>query len=225
MAGPYIGSDASVAVTCSKRCEAGGMVGFGGLFSYSHASGVVTTGPGGEAGGLAGFLGGTIVQSYATGDVVSSRAVNPVTYGGLVGVVGQHGSITDSYALGAVRNEGESTLGGLIGFGQASIVKNAYSTGLVGSAATPHHHIIAVGGFLGFADHVDKPSGAYWDIDTSGLTVGCGASKPRNGCPSITGLSDTALKSGLPAGFDPAIWAQSASINNGYPYLIANPPQ
>ena len=29
---------------------------------------------------------------------------------------------------------------------------------------------------------------------------------------------------GLPAGFDPAIWAQSKSINNGFPYLIANPP-
>jgi hypothetical protein len=28
----------------------------------------------------------------------------------------------------------------------------------------------------------------------------------------------------LPPGFDPKIWAQSSNINNGYPYLLANPP-
>ena len=40
-----------------------------------------------------------------------------------------------------------------------------------------------------------------------------------------TGLTDAALKSALPAGFDPAIWGQSATINNGYPYLLDNPPE
>jgi hypothetical protein len=29
----------------------------------------------------------------------------------------------------------------------------------------------------------------------------------------------------LPEGFDPTIWAENPSINNGFPYLIANPPQ
>ena len=37
------------------------------------------------------------------------------------------------------------------------------------------------------------------------------------------GLGDDNPQS-LPAGFDPAIWGQNASINNGYPYLLANPP-
>jgi hypothetical protein len=32
------------------------------------------------------------------------------------------------------------------------------------------------------------------------------------------------LQSGLPSGFDPSIWAEKPGINNGYPYLIANPP-
>jgi hypothetical protein len=40
----------------------------------------------------------------------------------------------------------------------------------------------------------------------------------------ITGLTDAQLKSGLPAGFDPKIWAVNSKINNGYPYLLANPP-
>ena len=65
---------------------------------------------------------------------------------------------------------------------------------------------------------------AYWDLDTSGV------SDPHRGAgniaddPGITGLTDAQLKSGLPAGFDPTIWAQKSNINNGYPYLRANPP-
>ena len=60
----------------------------------------------------------------------------------------------------------------------------------------------------------------YWDIDTSGLSNGCA----NDDCTGVTGLTDTQMKSGLPSGFDPAVWAQSPSINDGYPYLIENPP-
>jgi hypothetical protein len=62
---------------------------------------------------------------------------------------------------------------------------------------------------------------AYWDIDTSSESQGCG----QGDCSNITGLSDAQLKSGLPAGFDPKIWAQDPEINRGYPYLRNNPPQ
>ncbi len=62
------------------------------------------------------------------------------------------------------------------------------------------------------------------DLDTSGVSnPGQGAGQPAND-PGITGLSDAALKSGLPSGFDPSVWGQSPGINNGYPYLLANPP-
>jgi hypothetical protein len=33
------------------------------------------------------------------------------------------------------------------------------------------------------------------------------------------------IHSGLPSGFDPTIWDENPKINNGFPYLIANPPQ
>jgi hypothetical protein len=29
----------------------------------------------------------------------------------------------------------------------------------------------------------------------------------------------------LPEGFDPNVWRSDPNINNGYPYLLANPPQ
>ena len=43
--------------------------------------------------------------------------------------------------------------------------------------------------------------------------------------PGITGLSDAQMKAALPAGFSPSVWGLNPSINNGYPYLLANPPQ
>jgi hypothetical protein len=64
----------------------------------------------------------------------------------------------------------------------------------------------------------------YWDLDTSGISdPGQGAGNKSND-PGITGLTDPQLKNALPAGFDPKIWGQEAAINNGYPYLLANPP-
>jgi hypothetical protein len=70
-----------------------------------------------------------------------------------------------------------------------------------------------------------KISNTYWDFDTSGINdPSRGAGDPEND-PGITGLSDAQLKSGLPEGFDPKSWGQSVSTNNGYPYLLDNPPQ
>jgi hypothetical protein len=64
-----------------------------------------------------------------------------------------------------------------------------------------------------------------WDLDTSGINdPGQGVGGKTN-YPGVTGLTDTQLKSALPAGFDPKIWGQNAGINGGYPYLLANPPQ
>jgi hypothetical protein len=42
--------------------------------------------------------------------------------------------------------------------------------------------------------------------------------------PGIIGLTTEQFQSGLSAGFDPKIWAQSPNINNSYPYLLANSP-
>jgi hypothetical protein len=82
-----------------------------------------------------------------------------------------------------------------------------------------------IGGLIGLDQ---SPSGSlsdtYWDTDTSGITnPDQGAGSPLND-PGITGLTTEQLQSGLPAGFDPSIWGENANINNGLPYLLANPP-
>jgi len=40
----------------------------------------------------------------------------------------------------------------------------------------------------------------------------------------VTGLTTEQFQAGLPAGFQPPFWAESADINNGFPYLPSWPP-
>jgi hypothetical protein len=61
-------------------------------------------------------------------------------------------------------------------------------------------------------------------LDTSGISnVAQGAGNIADD-PGITGLSDAQLKSGLPIGFDKKVWKEKATLGNGYPTLIDNPP-
>jgi len=71
------------------------------------------------------------------------------------------------------------------------------------------------GGFLGLDDTV-----TICDTDASGTDAGTGGGN-KSGLPAV---STRQLQSGLPAGFDPKIWAEDPNINNGLPHLIKNPP-
>jgi hypothetical protein len=196
---------------------------FSSTISYSHASGNVTTGPRSFSGGLVGFLDiFSVFQSYATGNVVSTKPNRWGTFGGLSGGLGQYANINDTYSTGYVSTGSTSWMGGYAGYSQAGHIGTSYSIGQVrngfpaGRAPPPAQ--AAVGGFIGrFVS-----GGAtldYWDVDTSGYAKGCDKK-----CSGVQGLSDAQLKSQLPAGFDPTIWGQNPSVNNGYPYLLANPP-
>jgi hypothetical protein len=209
------GSSSSAAVTGSL---AGGLTGLnGGSIEDSHASGTIK---GGQAGGLAGesYCSQFVDGSYATGDVTGKIV------GGLVGY--NTSGISNSYAMGAVHSSGKYFGGGLVGMaadepncGRSSVISYSYST----SGMTGHGIVGGVIGKDSTANHVNKD--AYWDLDTSGV------SNPSQGAgniaddPGLTGLTDAQLKSGLPAGFDPSLWGSKRSISNGYPYLLANPPQ
>ena len=90
----------------------------------------------------------------------------------------------------------------------------SYSTGAVSGGSGS-----LVGGFVGYPDATW--SDCYWDTTTSGTDNGTGGGN-RTG---LTGLTTAQLQSGLPAGFDPTIWAESPKINKGFPYLINNTPR
>jgi hypothetical protein len=173
-----------------------------------------------EAGGLVGYSAGTVAESYATGTATVAGTGNAATAGGLIG--NDNGLVENCYAEGAATIGNSGEVGGLAGENDLTI-ETSYSTGAAtGGPRTD------VGGSLGYdGSQVDggSVSDIYWDTTTSGITnLSQGAGNIAND-PGITGETSAQLQAGLPAGFDPTIWAESPSINNGFPYLINNPPQ
>jgi hypothetical protein len=129
--------------------------------------------------------------------------------------------IVDSYATGAVAGNGGADVGGLVGGDGASAnISLSYSTGSVSGGTGSY-----VGGLIGFdTSQAGSITDAYWDTDTSGITnPSQGAGNIAND-PGIAGLTTAEFQSGLPAGFDPAVWAENANILDGFPYLLSNPP-
>lgn len=173
---------------------------------------------GGLAGGLAGQSGGTIEMSYATGPVSGDTKA---TVAGLVGANVYGSRVVDCYSSGDVTGGQKARVGGLIGSSYKEFtdgIETSYSIGKTSGGVDS-----LVGG-LAVSVNPKRVINNYWDTSTSGATVGV-AKRCREKCQNnVVGLTDTQLKSGLPAGFDPKVWGQSPGINNGYPYLLANPP-
>jgi len=197
----------------------GGLIGQnGGTVTLSFATGAVSNVSdfGGQEGGLVGQNTGAIDRSFATGPVTGIT----VSAGG--GIAGRSGLaiITDSYSTGSVYLG--ATIGGFVGdSGQEypTTIERSYSIGLVHGSS---HYI---GGFVGGYQPNTTASDDYWDLDTSGIsdpTHGCG---DLPNCPGVTGLTTAQFQSALPTGFSKQVWGEDPGINNGFPYLLANPPR
>jgi len=195
----------------SAYSHAGGLVGEGSNITLSYATGNVSGGI--PVGGLVGF-GSQISECFATGSV-SGLGGGKFVVAHAGGLVGAADNVRNSYSTGNVETAGKGHIfeGGLVGSGDT--VSSSYSIGAVTSENWRAH----LGGFVGIPKagtlQID-----YWDTDTSGMSNGCGTKD----CSGVTGLTTSELQSGIPAGFDGKIWGQKATINNGYPYLRANPP-
>jgi hypothetical protein len=175
---------------------------------------------------LGGLVGGDITgvidESFATGTLAGHT--NSVV-GGLVGTTSMT-SIANSYASASTGSPNGDE-GGLVGVngdtqGNNGLIATSYAAGNV---QTPKRRKASAGGFVGIDNSAPGSiADSYWDTDTSGITdPSQGAFSPPND-PGITGENSVQLAAGLPAGFDPTVWAEDAPINNGLPYLIANPP-
>jgi len=222
---------ATGAVSSSGASKEGSFI--GGLVAYnegaitnSYATGSVSSAFNVYAGGLVGAAGhyGRITNSYATGAVTGGPNS---TLGGLASF--GWGVIADTYAKGSVTGGSGSLIGGLVGRNGTEVIQHhsysekisaSYSTGAVTGGAGS-----SIGGLIG---EDQAPAGfltnVYWDTTTSGITnLSQGAGNVSDD-PGITGLSTTQLQSGLPTGFDTRIWAESAGINGGLPYLRFLPP-
>jgi hypothetical protein len=194
---------------------AGGLlVANGGLVTTSQSAALVHAE--GDGGGLVGENGGSIVASFATGNVTGRFPYYGVELGGLVGANGGTNAIIEnSYSTGAVLGKSKPvTIGGFVGYNYNGSISTSYSIGQVAAKRRKQY----VGGFSG--GDAGTIASSYWDADTSGTDQGSGDGNETG----LTGLTTAQFQSGLPSGFDPSIWAEDSSINNGFPYLIANPP-
>jgi hypothetical protein len=213
--------------TCYEcQTEIGGLAAENdGWIISSHATGTVSfRGKKGNAGAYAGGLVGNnalglVELSFATGAIAGGDGG---AMGGFVGL--SSGTIANCYGSGSATAKQDLSVGAFAGileslYGEPpAVTKDSYSAGVPAGKKGQYSYL---GGFAGQDVTFGGTKKAYWDTTTSGQQKGTGN---RGNEPGLKGLTTTELQSGLPKGFDPAIWAENPSINNGFPYLIANPP-
>jgi hypothetical protein len=74
-----------------------------------------------------------------------------------------------------------------------------------------------IGGLVGRNDIQGSITSSYWDANQTGLTIGVGSG-------TATGATSwSAAPTGIPAGFDPAAWGVTPTVDNGYPCLLWQP--
>ena len=190
-----------------------------------------------DVGSLVGYNNGSIINSYATGEVSGSHR----NIGGLVGINEYTGSIRSSFAK--VRVSGWFDVGGLVGFHvgritnsyaagtvEVTLVGNATVGGLVGEVGRNDGEIINsyaigrvisndnnafAGGLVG--DTTGTVIVSYWNTQTSGLQSSAGAATSRTTAqlqsPTAAGLTpmDTYY------GWDDKVW--DFGSNQDYPAL------
>ncbi|PIG26406.1 filamentous hemagglutinin family protein [Janthinobacterium sp. 35] len=161
-AGGFIKNSSSAVAATSTNYFAGGLAVYNrGTISDSYATGAVSVGGtgGSYGGGLAAIntAGGTVTNSYATGNVTGLSGL-----GGLLGRI-ESGAVTNSYATGNVT--GTNNLGGLVGV-SAGPISNSYATGNVTGNST-------VGGVVGYNIGVALTNAYYsGKLTTTGINNG-----------------------------------------------------
>jgi filamentous hemagglutinin family protein len=213
--GTLTSSYAKGTVNAGYQSSVGGLAGynFGSTIASSYATGATTGGYQSNVGGLVGLNDGTISVAFANGSATAGYASD---VGGLVG--NNTGAIMNAYARGSETAVAASDVGGLVGYNNGTIA-DAYSTGAqTDSGGT-------IGGSIGYDNSAPGSlTDTYWVERPTGVTNGADGAGNEASDSGITGMTMAQLSSGLPAGFDPSVWAESGTINGGLPYLLAIPP-
>lgn len=159
-------------------------------------------------------------------ETATNGVFNPynIKYGGLVGC-NENGLTMDSFARGNV--SGGDRVGGVAGCSIGGAIFRSYATGTVTRGIAPGDWEGGIGGVVGRVvgklpaglggtiSQANSVQDAYWDTETSGQLTSPG------------GTGKTTLQMKTQATFVNwdfvNVWGISPSINDGYPYLLANP--
>ena len=120
---------------------------------------------GAYAGGLIGSGGGTVVNSYTSGDITATSSISSAYAGGLIGSGGSV-VVENSYTAGDVTASGSgwglypACAGGLVGYsGSGATVTNSYALGNIAATTTTYYSATAskagAGGLVGYSGYGD----------------------------------------------------------------------
>ena len=192
----------------------GGLAGTnGGMITNSYATGDVSSDAEHSVGGLAGRNGGAIVASFATGTVsVNVNGLDRDLYaGGLTGRNG--GAIIAGYATGNVKvsvageARGALVAGGLTGANDGRLIAS-YSIGRVAVDVPEEVEHRYFGGLIGFNDEDSVVLFCFWDVETSGQTIGIG----EGGLTGVQRMATGDLQ--LPTGYAGIYGGWNADLDN-----------
>ncbi|HWA88711.1 MAG TPA: hypothetical protein VG889_01660 [Rhizomicrobium sp.] len=159
-------------------------------------------------GGLVGLNTGLIGESYTEGKMFAEES------GGIACI--NTGTIRNIYTFTSVGGRFPTPYpGGIVADNQAGgTIATSFAAGQITAAAR-------FGGVAG--NNSGTLGNVYWDMDYTGAseTFGCGSGS----CAGATPLTHEQIQGAMPAGFDTSVWTRSAGVNDGYPYLIDNPPR
>ena len=158
-----------------------------------------------------GLTGGLVGWSITTISACGSTATVTGKSGDTGGLIGESGSrLLNCYARGDV-NGGSGSTGGLVGVNM-SFIRNCYATGRVTTTSSNKGGLVGING----SNLTAVITSAYYNSDTSTAT------DTGKGTPATTAEMKT-RSTYNDWDFD-KVWGMDATINDGYPYLQANPP-
>ncbi len=176
---------------------AGGLVGnndVGGTITDSYATGnIVSTAQNDEVGGFAGYNQGTITNSYATGNITFTGTDDYV--GGFVGGNDYQATISGSYATGSITDLGSAPGGGNVGgfIGYNNgTISTSYATGNITFTGTEDY----VGGFVGYNDYQAAISGSY----ATGSVIAASPSASGGQVGGFAGYNDNTISDSYATG-------------------------
>ncbi|WP_049721334.1 MBG domain-containing protein [Gilvimarinus polysaccharolyticus] len=187
-------SDVDVAGDVAGGSGVGGLIGGSNTSSIVGSYSDVNVAGVASSGGLVGLADGlTVNTSYAVGEVSGE------TYsGGLVGVLRAAGSITDSFATGAVEAT-TNYAGGLVGHLENATIVTSWASGEVATAGA------SSGGLVARDNGGNTYTNNYWDSFTTAQADATGAGGVVAGITAVTGdwsVAETAYSAGSYTGFD-----------------------
>lgn len=156
---------------------------------------------------------GRSIESTISKSRTSAKVTGDNWVGGIAGFQFMS-AVIDCYSVGRITGR-DIFVGGLIGRSTNSTTLNSFSAGSVGGTA------FDIGGLTG-KDDFGEISRCYWDIETCGLDYSAGGEGRTTEDMTFPYAADIYVDWDFTE-----IWRADSDylMNNGYPYLICNPPQ